>query len=91
VAAEFSFFLAIPVMFGVSILKIGSSYLDGELFLITSQQWILLAVSMIVSYVVSLVSVKFLVNYVKNHDFKFFGYYRVVLGIIVLISFFLFR
>lgn len=91
VAAEFSFFLAIPVMFGVSILKIGASYLDGELFLITGEQWMLLAISMIVSYVVSLVSVKFLVNYVKNHDFKFFGYYRVVLGIIVLISFFVFR
>ena len=91
VAAEFSFFLAIPVMFGVSILKLGSAYLDGELMLITSQEWILLAVSMLVSYVVSLVSVKFLVNYVKNHDFKFFGYYRVVLGIIVLISFFVFR
>lgn len=90
VAAEFSFFLAIPVMFGVSILKIGSAYLDGELMLITSAQWMLLLVSMIVSYVVSLVSVKFLVNYVKNHDFKFFGYYRVVLGIIVLISFFVF-
>ena len=91
VAAEFSFFLAIPVMFGVSILKIAASYLDGELMLITSQQWILLAVSMVVSYVVSLLSVKFLVNYVKNHSFKFFGYYRVVLGIIVLISFFVFR
>ena len=91
VAAEFSFFLAIPVMFGVSILKIGASYLDGELMLITSEQWILLAISMIVSYVVSLVSVKFLVNYVKSHDFKFFGYYRVVLGIVVLVSFFLFR
>ncbi len=90
VAAEFSFFLAIPVMFGVSILKIGSAYLDGELMLITSQQWMLLLVSMIVSYVVSLVSVKFLVNYVKNHDFKFFGYYRVVLGLIVLASFFVF-
>ena len=81
-AAEFSFFLAIPVMFGVSILKIGSFVLEGNVM--TSSELVLLITGMIVAYIVSLVAVKMLVNYVKKHDFKFFGYYRIVLGIIVL-------
>lgn len=81
-AAEFSFFLAIPVMFGVSILKIGSFVLEGNVM--SSSELVLLITGMIVAYVVSLVAVKMLVNYVKKHDFKFFGYYRIVLGIIVL-------
>ncbi len=85
-AAEFSFFLAIPVMFGVSLLKIVTNT-----FAMTSHEWILLIVGMIVSYIVSLASVKFLVNYVRKHDFKVFGWYRIVLGIIVLIFFAIFR
>lgn len=82
IAAEFSFFLAIPVMVGVSFLKIVTNDL-----VMTSFEWILLLVGMVVAYVVSLVSVKFLVNYVGKHDFKVFGWYRIVLGIIVLTYF----
>ncbi len=78
-AAEFSFFLAIPVMFGVSFLKIVTNE-----YIMTSFEWILLAVAMVVSYIVSLLSVKFLMNYVRKHDFKVFGIYRIVLGILVI-------
>ncbi len=79
VAAEFSFFLAIPIMFGVSFLKI----VTNDYFM-TRNEWILLAVAMVVSYIVSIISVKFLTNFVKKHDFKFFGIYRIILGIIVI-------
>ena len=84
-SAEFSFFLAIPVMFGVSFLKIVTND-----YILTSAEWILLAVSMVVAYVVSILSVRFLMNYVRKHDFKLFGWYRIILGIIVLAWFFLF-
>ncbi len=79
VAAEFSFFLAIPVMFGVSFLKIVTND-----YIMTSQEWTLLIVAMVVAYVVSIACVKFLVSYVRRHDFKVFGWYRIALGIIVL-------
>ncbi len=79
VAAEFSFFLAIPIMFGVSFLKIVTNE-----YIMTSFEWILLAVAMIVSYIVSMLSVKFLTSFVKKHDFKVFGIYRIVLGILVI-------
>lgn len=84
VAAEFSFFLAIPVMFGVSFLKIITND-----YIMSSGEWIILAVSMITAYVVSLVSVKFLTGYVRKHDFKAFGIYRIILGILVIGYFFL--
>lgn len=83
-AAEFSFFLAIPVMFGVSFLKIVTND-----YVMTNNEWILLIVAMVVAYVVSLLAVKFLMNYVKRHDFKLFGWYRVALGIAVLAYFYL--
>ncbi len=79
-AAEFSFFLAIPVMVGVSLLKIITNT-----YMMTGVEWMLLVVGMITAYVVSLISVKFLVNYVRKHDFKVFGYYRIVLGIVVIL------
>lgn len=81
-AAEFSFFLAIPIMFGVSFLKIVTND-----YVMTGSEWGLLIIAMVVAYVVSLASVKFLVNYVRNHDFKVFGIYRIVLGIVVLAYF----
>ena len=81
-AAEFSFFLAIPVMFGVSLLKILKYGL-----MMSASDAIVLLVGMIVAYVVSLVSIKFLVNYVRSHDFKFFGIYRIILGILVILYF----
>ncbi len=85
VAAEFSFFLAIPVMFGISLIKIVTY--DG---IINATNLILLAIGMIVSYIVSLLSIKFLMNFVKKHSFSGFGWYRIVLGIVV-ISYFLIK
>lgn len=79
VAAEFSFFLAIPVMFGISLIKIVTY--DGIINLYNIG---LLAVGMIVSYVISMISIKFLMNYVKKHSFSSFGWYRIVLGILVI-------
>ena len=80
VAAEYTFFLAIPVMFGASLLKIlkfGLSF--------TGMEIAILLVGMIVAFVVSILVIKFLMNYIKKHDFKVFGWYRIVLGVIVLL------
>ena len=82
IAAEFSFFLAIPVMFGVSLLKLVTND-----YVMQSGDWGLLLVGMAVAYIVSLLAVKFLVNYVRTHDFKVFGIYRIVLAIAVVIYF----
>ena len=84
VAANFTFFLAIPVMFGASLLKIVKFG-----FNFTSSEIIVLLVGMIVAFIVSIISIKFLLKYIKNNDFKVFGYYRIVLGIIVLLYFLL--
>ena len=78
VAAEFSFFLAVPVMVGVSFLKIVTN--DTP---IGGFDVLVLAIGMIVAYVVSLISMKLLVDYVKKHDFKVFGIYRIILAIVV--------
>lgn len=93
VAAEFSFFLAIPVMFGASLLKCVSyakDMLDGEASMITTTEITVLLVGMAVAFIVSLLAIKFLTEYVKKKNFKPFGYYRVVLGIILLGYFFVF-
>ena len=79
VAAEFSFFLAIPVMVGVSFLKIITTE-----EILNLQNITVLITGMVVAYVVSMVSIKFLMNYVRKHDFKSFGWYRIVLGVIIL-------
>ena len=82
VAAEYTFFLAIPVMFGASLLKVvkfGFAFTPTELALLT--------VGMIVSFVVSVFVLRFLMEYIKKHDFKVFGWYRIVLGIVVLAYF----
>lgn len=84
VAAEFSFFLAIPVMFGVSFLKIVTND-----YVMTSNEWLLLIIAMVTAYIVSVIAVKFLVSFVRRHDFKAFGWYRIVLGILVLAYFYL--
>ncbi|WP_303725967.1 undecaprenyl-diphosphate phosphatase [Anaerovibrio lipolyticus] len=79
VAAEFTFFLAIPVMFGASLLKIvkfGIHFSGAEM--------LILVIGMATAFVVSVISIKFLLRYIKNNDFKPFGYYRIVLGIIVI-------
>ena len=81
-ASEFTFFLGIPVMFGASLLKIvhyGLAFSAMELFFMVA--------AMVIAFIVSMYSIQFLLGYVKKHDFKFFGYYRIVLGVIVLIYF----
>ncbi|MCM1537427.1 MAG: undecaprenyl-diphosphate phosphatase [bacterium] len=82
VAAEFTFFLAIPVMFGASLLK-----LVKHGFSFTGQELGILAAGMIVAFVVSLFVLKFLMDYIKKHDFKVFGWYRIALGVLVLLYF----
>jgi len=84
VAAEFSFFMAIPVMLGASGLKVVKYFLlDGYSF--TSQEWVLLAVATVVSFVVSVVVIRGLMAFIKKHDFKPFGWYRIALGLLVLL------
>lgn len=78
-AAEFSFFLAIPVMFGASFLKLVKF---GLAFTLTEA--LTLLVGMLVSFIVSVLAIKFLMSYIKGHDFQVFGWYRIVLGILVL-------
>ena len=82
VAAEYTFFLAIPVMFGASLLKGAKFLLNNSM---TGAEAGILAVGMVVAFVVSLFVIKFLMGYIKKHDFKVFGWYRIVLGAIVLI------
>ena len=86
IAAEFTFFLAIPVMFGASLvklLKFGLSFTGTELAV--------LIIGMLVAFGVSIFAIKFLMGYIKKHDFKVFGWYRIALGILVLLYFFLIR
>ncbi|MBQ3198932.1 MAG: undecaprenyl-diphosphate phosphatase [Firmicutes bacterium] len=80
-AAEFSFFLAIPVMFGASFLKLVKF---GLAFQFT--EVLILLVGMLVSFIVSVLAIKFLMAYIKGHDFQVFGWYRIVLGIVVLVA-----
>ena len=82
VATEFTFYLAIPVMFGASLLK-GAKFLMNATM--TSQEGVILVVGMVVAFAVSLVVIKFLMEYIKKHDFKVFGWYRIILGVIVLL------
>lgn len=85
IAAEFTFFLAIPVMFGASLLKLvkfGLAFSGMELGL--------LFVGMLSAFIISLLVIRFLMAYIKKHDFKVFGYYRIALGIVVLVFFLIF-
>ena len=90
VAAEFTFFLAIPVMFGASALKLVKFGLETG-FSMTGNELTILLVGMIVAFIVSILAIKFLMSYIKNNDFKVFGWYRIILGIIVLSYFYIFR
>lgn len=85
VAAEYTFFLAIPTMFGASLLKLVKFGLN-----FTGTEAIILIVGTLVSFVVSILAIKFLMGYIKKHDFKVFGWYRIALGIVVLLFFSLF-
>ncbi|MCI6859216.1 MAG: undecaprenyl-diphosphate phosphatase [Eubacterium sp.] len=82
VAAEYSFFLSIPVMFGASLLKMLKYG-----FVYTGQEVVILVVGMVVAFVVSILAIKFLMGYIKKNDFKAFGVYRIILGIIVAVYF----
>lgn len=82
VAAEFTFFLAIPVMFGASLMKVLKFG-----FVFSSTELVILIIGMITAFLVSLVVIRFLMGYIKKHDFKVFGWYRIVLGLVVLAYF----
>ena len=86
VAAKFTFFLAIPVMFGASLLKLVKFFLKGGVF--DAGGLAILGVGCAVAFIVSLLAIKWLMGFVRRHDFKVFGIYRIVLGIIVLVYFF---
>ena len=86
VAAEFTFFLAIPVMAGASLLKL-AKYILKVGFVFSGLEIAILLVATITAFVVSILVIKFLMYYIRKHDFKVFGYYRIVLGIIVLLYF----
>lgn len=82
VAAEFTFFLAIPVMLGASLLKVVKFG-----FAFTGTEAVILLVGMVVAFVVSIIVIRFLMGYIKKHDFKIFGWYRIILGAAVLMYF----
>ena len=84
VGTEFSFFLAIPVMLGASALKLLKFVLGG--FSVTSTEWAVLISGFIVTFIVSIFAIKFLMTYIRKHDFKAFGVYRIILGIIVILA-----
>ena len=81
-ATEFSFYMAIPIMFGASLLKLVKFFLKGNVF--STNEVIILGVGMIVALIVSILSIKFLLKFIKTNDFKPFGYYRIILGVLVI-------
>ena len=85
VAAEFTFFLAIPIMFGASLLKLVKFG-----FAFTGWEVVILLTGMITAFITSILAIKFLMSYIKKHDFKVFGWYRIILGVIVLLYFLIF-
>lgn len=82
-AAEFSFFMAIPAMAGASALKVLKFLLDG--LTLSVAEWVALAVGMVVSFAVSLLVIRFLMDFIKKHDFKPFGWYRIALGAVIIV------
>ena len=88
VASEFSFFIAVPIMAGASLLKIVKFFLKGYMF--TFGQVFLILLGTLISFVVSLFAIRGLLNYVRNHDFSAFGWYRIALGIVVILFFYIF-
>ena len=87
VGAEFSFFLAIPTMLGASVLKVLKFIVKG--YSMSGSEWACLIVASVVAFVVSLLAIRSLMNYVKRHNFSAFGIYRILLGIIVLAAYFI--
>jgi len=89
VAAEFTFFLAIPVMFGASLLKL-IKYILNVGFSFAANELIILGVGCLSAFILSILVIKFLMQYIRKHDFKVFGYYRIILGILILLYFTIF-
>ena len=87
VASKFTFFLAIPVMFGASLLKIVKFLLKGGAM--GANEWAIMGVGCLVAFVVSILAIKWLMGFVRRHDFKAFGIYRIILGVLVLAYFLL--
>jgi len=88
-AAEFTFYLGIPVMFGASLLKVVKYILDGSMF--TVNEILALVLGMVTAFATSMIAIKFLIGYIKKHNFVVFGWYRIALGCIVLLLHFLLR
>ncbi len=84
-AAEFSFFLSVPAMVGGSGIKVLQYFADGNTF--NSSQLIILGVGTLTAFLISVLAIKFLLSYIRKHDFKAFGYYRIILGIAVILYF----
>ncbi|MCL1879251.1 MAG: undecaprenyl-diphosphate phosphatase [Actinomycetia bacterium] len=85
-AAEFSFFLAIPVMFGWSLLKVVKTlFLDH--FVLSTTEWGVFAIGIVTAFLVSLAAIRFLMSFIKKHSFTAFGWYRIILGIAVIVCF----
>ena len=85
VASEFSFFLAVPVMAGASGLKLIKYFLKVGMF--SGSEWLLLTEGTVVSFLVSILAIRLLLSYIRKHDFKVFGIYRILLGIVVIVYF----
>jgi len=85
-AAEFSFFLAIPVMFGWSLLKAIKTLMLDQL-VVTANEWIILVVGVLVAFLVSVVAIRFMMGFIQKHDFQVFGWYRIALGLLVIVYF----
>lgn len=90
IAAEFTFFLAIPVMLGASALKLVKFALKTG-FVMTGNEFAILSVGTFVAFIVSIIAIKFLMSYIKSNDFKVFGWYRIILGILVLAYFYIIK
>ena len=82
-AAEFSFYMAIPVMFGASALKMVKMFMEGVVM--NAAAWIVLLVGTLVSFGVSVIVIRYLMAYIRKHDFQVFGKYRIVLGVLILV------
>jgi undecaprenyl-diphosphatase len=85
-AAEYSFFLAIPVMFGWSLLKAIKTLMLDQL-VVTANEWIILLVGVLIAFLVSVVAIRFMMGFIQKHDFQAFGWYRIALGLLVIVYF----
>jgi len=85
-AAEFTFFLAVPVMFGLSAIKLIKFGFD-----FTGSELAVLVIGMLIAFTTSIIVIKFLMNYIKRHDFKAFGVYRILLGVVVIAYFIIYK